>query len=836
MSTTTAMDTENRLFSLAADIINHTDKNLFLTGKAGTGKTTFLKHIRENCPKQMAVVAPTGVAAINAGGVTIHSFFQLPFAPFLPESRGFSGGEESLNRHNLAARVRLNSERRKIIRELELLVIDEISMVRCDVLDAMDTLLRSIRHNYHEKFGGVQVLFIGDLYQLPPVAKEWEVLSDHYDSPFFFDSRVLKDEPPVCLEFTKIYRQSDPVFIDLLNRVRHNELTEESLQLLESRFDPALSSEAKDGYIILSTHNETARQINAAELSKINSKPFVYKAETEGVFSENALPADAELQLKVGAQVMFLKNDLDKAKRYFNGKIGVVKKLENDCIEVSCRDADGAEDIIEVKQDTWENIRYTLNKSTRQVDEEKLGSFKQYPLRLAWAITIHKSQGLTFQKAIIDAAAAFSPGQVYVALSRCTNLDGLVLRSRLRRQSLQVDSRVVAFSEKQVNETQLTVLFEEAKANYRRKVTYSLFDFSEAIQLGKELQEVLLKNSGSFRQESFGWSEELLKQVDLVQETAKKFHRQLDAFFAEERPEENLQLQERIRKAVIYFSGEIEKLQLLLKELPVQTDSHQLAKEFNDQLKELFVHLSQKHYLLQGFSGKFDMERYHRRKNSFAVPAFGVNVWSGSASSLSKNREHPALYQMLKSERDEICRERSVPIYMVLSTRALDEMCHYLPQTLKELEQISGFGAVKIKSYGQRFLEIIQSYSSEQGLESRMGEKPSRSKTKKSSSAKKLPTRDISLQLFKEGKSIAEIAKERNLAASTIEGHLATFVASGELHIDELVDKAKQELIRSIIKSPEERTLSELMQALNHQVSFGELRLMMNWLNRFEDN
>ena len=307
MSTTSAVDTESRLFSLAADIINHTDKNLFLTGKAGTGKTTFLKHIRENCPKQMAVVAPTGVAAINAGGVTIHSFFQLPFAPFLPESRGFSGGEESLNRHNLAARVRLNSERRKIIRELELLVIDEISMVRCDVLDAMDTLLRSIRHNYHEKFGGVQVLFIGDLYQLPPVAKEWEVLCDYYDSPFFFDSRVLKDEPPVSLEFTKIYRQSDPVFIDLLNRVRHNDLTDESLQLLESRFDPALSSEAKDGYIILTTHNETARKINAAQLSNINNKTFVYKAETEGVFSENALPADAELQLKVGAQVMFLK-------------------------------------------------------------------------------------------------------------------------------------------------------------------------------------------------------------------------------------------------------------------------------------------------------------------------------------------------------------------------------------------------------------------------------------------------------------------------------------------------------------------------------------------------
>ena len=341
-------DSSNTLFRLASDLVNHTSRHIFLTGKAGTGKTTFLKYIKENCPKQMAIVAPTGVAAINAGGVTIHSFFQLPFSPFIPEARGFVGtGEEVSNKHTLLSRLRLNSERRKVLQELEVLVIDEISMVRCDVLDAIDLVLRHVRHRASERFGGVQVLFIGDMFQLPPVVKEqeWNLLRDYYNSPYFFDSHVIREEPPVNIEFTKIYRQTEQSFISLLNKVRNNEMDEEDLRALHARYQPQFFGQGADGYILLTTHNEKAREINAAELDKLKEKPFTFKAEVKNDFPSNAFPADEALQLKVGAQVMFIKNDTEK--KYFNGKIGVVSELSNDKIKVQCKDEP---DAIEVKR------------------------------------------------------------------------------------------------------------------------------------------------------------------------------------------------------------------------------------------------------------------------------------------------------------------------------------------------------------------------------------------------------------------------------------------------------------------------------------------------------
>ena len=427
-------DTSNTLFQLAADLINQTNRNIFLTGKAGTGKTTFLKFIRENCPKQMAVVAPTGVAAINAGGVTIHSFFQLPLAPFIPETKrtGFNGSkEETVNRHNLISRMRVNNEKRKLWQQLELLIIDEISMVRCDTLDAVDTILRYFRKNPYEKFGGVQLLFIGDMFQLPPVIKdaEWNLFREHYDSPYFFSSQVIKNEPPLYIEFNKIYRQSEEKFINLLNQVRNNELDEVGLSILDSRFQPTFRRSKNDGYIVLTTHNEQARQINLAALQNLEGSALLFEANITGDFPENAFPAEEMLYLKTGAQVMFIKNDsAERGKRYFNGKIGTVTKLDEDSIAVQC---EGDEDEITVEKEEWENIRYSVDKTTQQVKEQKLGSFTQFPLRLAWAITIHKSQGLTFEKAIIDAGEAFAPGQVYVALSRCTSLDGLILKSKI---------------------------------------------------------------------------------------------------------------------------------------------------------------------------------------------------------------------------------------------------------------------------------------------------------------------------------------------------------------------------------------------------------------------
>ncbi|MFZ1857309.1 MAG: AAA family ATPase, partial [Chitinophagaceae bacterium] len=425
-------DTHNEMFQLAIQLVNQSNRNIFLTGKAGTGKTTFLKYIRENCPKQMAVVAPTGVAAINAGGVTIHSFFQLPLAPFIPETTGAgfqNNGQDSSsssafsNKHSLLSRLRFNSDKKKVLQQLEILVIDEISMVRCDTLDAIDTVLRHIRQRPSERFGGVQLLFIGDMLQLPPVIKEqeWSLLSEYYNGQYFFDSKVLQEDPPVYIEFNKIYRQRDEQFIGLLNQVRNNKLDEDGISLLESRFEPSFRRSKQDGYIVLTTHNNKASEINARELGSLGGRLFSYDAEVQDEFSDRAYPADEVLHLKIGAQVMFIRNDAaEKGKRFFNGKIGTVSNLEVDKIFVKCDD----DTEIEVQREKWENIRYTLNKSTRQLDTDVLGSFTQFPLRLAWAITIHKSQGLTFEKAIIDAGAAFAPGQVYVALSRCTSLEG----------------------------------------------------------------------------------------------------------------------------------------------------------------------------------------------------------------------------------------------------------------------------------------------------------------------------------------------------------------------------------------------------------------------------
>ena len=414
-------DTDNKMFQLAIQLVNQSNRNIFLTGKAGTGKTTFLKYIRNHCPKQMAVIAPTGVAAINAGGVTIHSFFQLPLEPFFPEPN---------SRHQLISRLRFNSEKKKIFQELEILVIDEISMVRCDILDAIDTVLRHVRQR-NQMFGGVQLLFIGDMLQLPPVIKdhEWNQLTEFYSGLYFFDSLVLKEEPPVYIEFNKIYRQSDERFINVLNQVRNNELDEDGLAILESRYQPTFRRNKKDGYIILTTHNNKANSINIEELADINNKIYSYQADVVEEFSERTFPADELLQLKEGAQVMFIRNDsAENGKRFFNGKIGTVAKLDDEKIFVQCEDEPFE---IEVQKEKWENIRYTLDKSTRKLDSEVLGSFTQFPLRLAWAITIHKSQGLTFEKAIIDAGEAFAAGQVYVALSRCTNLEGMVLQSRI---------------------------------------------------------------------------------------------------------------------------------------------------------------------------------------------------------------------------------------------------------------------------------------------------------------------------------------------------------------------------------------------------------------------
>jgi len=818
-------DSSNTLFKIASDLVNHTSRHIFLTGKAGTGKTTFLKYIKESCAKKMAVVAPTGVAAINAGGVTIHSFFQLPLSPFIPEVRGFMpGGEEASNKHTLLGRLRLNSERRKVLQELELLVIDEISMVRCDVVDAIDLVLRHVRHRYNERFGGVQVLFIGDMFQLPPVVKEqeWNLLRDYYNSPYFFDSHVVKKDPPVYIEFNKIYRQTEQSFINLMNKVRNNQLDEFDLKALHERYQPQFFDGKEEGYILLTTHNEKAREINASELGKLPGKLFTYKSEVKNDFPATDFPAEEVLQLKMGAQVMFIKNDTE-SKRYFNGKIGLVTELGEDTIKVQCKDDP---DAIEVGKETWENIRYTLDKATRQLNEDVLGSFSQYPLRLAWAITIHKSQGLTFEKAVIDAGKAFAPGQVYVALSRCTNLEGLVLHSQVHPNSFYTDPRILQFVNNAASLEHLQNELTAAKKAYQQKAFSDLFNFNKAINSVKELQAYLLQHHSSFNAEAMGWIDELLNKLVSLQSTAEKFLPQLQRLFAlTEKAEDNPELIERINAAAKWFTTELKfVVEYMLQSLAI-TDSTMHAKEYNDLLKEAYAQLSFHNYMLQGFGGKFDMEVFHRRKKAFVVPSFGVNTYAG-ASDKKVDLEHPSLFYQLKKLRDLICSKKKLPIYMVASSKTLEEMANYLPQTLEELEQISGFGKAKVESYGVDFLHIINEYSAENNLSSNIEAKAPKRKRKEPKAAK-TDTKAESFNLYKEGKSIAEIAQQRNLSVQTIEGHLAYYVQQGELKVEELVSREKIVLIEPVVKEFAANSLTTIKEKLGSDVSFGEIRLVL---------
>ena len=815
-------DSTNTLFTLASDLVNNTSKNIFLTGKAGTGKTTFLKYIKESCPKQMAVVAPTGVAAINAGGVTIHSFFQLPLSPFIPG--GFNQNNEVTTRHTLLSRLRLNSERRKIFQELELLIIDEISMVRCDVLDAIDLVLRHVRYRHHERFGGVQVLFIGDMFQLPPVVREdeWSLLCEFYQSPFFFDSHVMKNDPPVNIEFTTIYRQTQERFITLLNKVRNNEMDDEYLEALHSRYQPGFFGDRSDGYIVLTTHNEKAREMNASELAKLPGKLFTYNASVDGEFPETAFPASHELQLKIGAQVMFIRNDTEKGKRFFNGKIGVVTDLDDEKIFVQCKDEDHP---IEVAKERWQNIRYTLDKSTRQLEEDVLGSFSQYPLRLAWAITIHKSQGLTFEKAVIDAGKAFAPGQVYVALSRCTSLEGMVLHSKINSRSLYADERIVDFTKKVEHVDQLEEQLTEAKKAYQLKVFSSLFDFHKPLNSIRELHKYLLEHTTSFNEAVIPWTDERINKLQSLQTTAEKFRHQLTRLFAlTPRAEENTELQERLKTAAAWFTNEIKPVIDDILASPAITDSSIHAKEYNELLKEAFVQLTMQNFLLQGFTGKLNMQNFHRRKKSFVTPSFPVNAYAG-ASQRKLEVAHPALFLRLKKLRDTICARKNQPIYLVAGSRTLEEMTNYLPQTVDELEQISGFGKAKLETYGNDFLAIINEYCRENSLASNIAAKTPKRK-RKETKAPKVDTRAETFKLYELGKTINEIANERKLATSTIEGHLAYYVENGALRVEDLVSKEKIQIIEPVVRELWEAPLSRIKDRLGPDITFGEIRLV----------
>ena len=699
-------------FDLAFRFITETNLNVYLTGKAGTGKTTFLRYLRDTSHKNIVVAAPTGVAAINAGGVTLHSLFQLPFAPFVP---GNTPQENTLTGHPLLSQIRFNTQKRKILINMDLLVIDEVSMVAANTLDSIDIVLKSIRKNYHQPFGGVQVLFIGDLHQLPPVVEREHIdlFRSIYKSVFFFDSQVLTMYPPVMVELKKVFRQRDDVFVDILNGIRDNKLTSNHLNLLNKRLDPLFSTNENDGYITLTTHNSQADQINAKKIGELKEKEFIFTAEIKDDFPPHMYPADVDLQLKKGAQVMFLKNDTED-KQYFNGKIGTVIELGSSEIVIQCEDD---YQTISVSKDGWENIHYKVDPVTREIEEEKLGSFKQYPLRLAWAITIHKSQGLTFEKLIVDAQKAFTNGQVYVALSRVTSLQGLVLTSSIGKQFLGAAQNLKNWEETHHNEDELPQKLEDSRIECIRQELLQVFDWHIPVQEVINLKAAVVAIKDNLSPDCEPWIIEITENILANNKVAKDF--QSNIFKITSSPEfakKQAELQSRLKAAANYFLPKMELLkeELRLHNLAVKTQKSALSldepiEEVNQFLHDLLYRL--KYFEKGDFNlgeylenGKINKKKQQKFKSTYESSSTPKSLVSASEI------EHINLYQAIALFRKGIASKSNQPIYKVFSNNAIKELCRHLPKTEDQLLMVNGFGPIKVKMFGEDVLELIKDY------------------------------------------------------------------------------------------------------------------------------
>ncbi len=586
----------NKIADLASEYINSTDRHLFLTGKAGTGKTTFLTEIKNKTYKNTMVAAPTGIAAINAGGVTLHSLFHLPFGSFIPVNEV---QEANINTpQSVLAKLKMNSSKRKLLRELELLIIDEVSMLRADLLDCIDVVLRSIRRKRNQSFGGVQLLLIGDMYQLPPVVKnhEWQFLSAHYKSMFFFDSVALKQSPPIYIELEKIYRQTDQAFIEVLNRLRNSELTTEDAKMFNSYYQPDFDPKNEEGFIHVTTHNHKADIVNKNKLAELKGNKQYFDATIIGDFNENMYPALEKLELKEGAQVMFIKNDSGEDKRFYNGKIGKVKSIGKDELIIDCNGGD----LIELEPAIWENIRYTLDKPTGEIDEKKIGSFAQYPLRLAWAITVHKSQGLTFEKAILDLSDVFAPGQMYVALSRLTSLDGLVLSSPINQSVFKQDVAISNFGKLKTSYNNLKSKITEESKQFLIGYVTKTFDFENLLQeLYWHKSSFTKGENRSAKQQYLSWTIELIKKSMPLKEVGDNFNRQVTAIILTTETDYLKTLDGRLQKAIGYFNPLIENVLSEVNEQLVIVSERKRIKGYITEIKELASLFNQKKVALQ---------------------------------------------------------------------------------------------------------------------------------------------------------------------------------------------------------------------------------------------
>ena len=701
---------QNPELELAWKFIENTGTNLFLTGKAGTGKTTFLRLLKARSPKRMVVLAPTGIAAINAGGVTIHSFFQLPFAPYVPDTSFSADGSASY-------RFRFGKEKINIMRSMDLLVIDEISMVRADLLDAVDHILRRYRDRF-KPFGGVQLLMIGDLQQLAPVVKddEWKLLKNYYDTPYFFSSQALKESQFCSIELTTVYRQNDTTFLDMLNRIRENRCDAALLESLNRRYLPDFSPN-EDGYIQLVTHNYQAQRINNYELEKLPGRTYVFQASIEGKFPEYSYPTEQALELKQGAQVMFVKNDSSGNHRYFNGMIGEVTSISANHIEVRSKEGD---EPFALQPEEWANAKYVLDEETKEIKEEVEGVFKQYPLKLAWAITVHKSQGLTFDKAIIDVSGSFAHGQAYVALSRCRTLEGLVLSAPIPARAIISDQAVDAFTRQARESAPDERRFESLKHSYYLELVSGLFGFRslEAAMkrfvrvVDEHLYKLYPKQLEAYKAE-LGRFEERVMQV--AQKFALQYTRLMDGAVD---VEDNDLLQSRLKAGAAYFAEELATTEeVMTADLP-QVDNKEVRKQLLTAWEELARACKQARGLL-GFVREegFQISAFLKKKAVLSLEeiagAAGQKKSGGKKQkdmSVPTDIQHPELYRRLIEWRNKEALRLGLPVYTVIQQKAILGICAYLPADKAALLRIPYMGKTGVEKYGDVLLGLVKEY------------------------------------------------------------------------------------------------------------------------------
>ena len=703
----------------AWDFVEHTGISIFLTGKAGTGKTTFLRTLKKKSSKRSIIVAPTGVAAINAGGMTIHSFFQLPLSPFVPEA-------------NFKNRFDYSKEKRKIIRTLDLLIIDEISMVRSDVLDAIDSVLRRFRE--HEKpFGGVQLLMIGDLQQLTPVVtpEDEVILQRYYDTSYFFGSKALRSISYVTIELTHVYRQQDEEFITLLNNIREGQVSETDLKRLNERFNPNFEPEVGSDYIRLTTHNKMAESYNEVQLHNLPSKACTFIAEADGNFPEYNYPADFKLTLKRGAQVMFIRNDNNG--RYYNGRIGHVTHIDNEKILVLCP---GDDKEIEVQQETWENTKYSLNEKTKQIEAEVQGTFKQYPLRLAWAITIHKSQGLTFEHAIIDAQSSFAAGQVYVALSRCKTLEGLILASPISSSAIINDNQVMNYISHQTEEAAKSIAaLPTLKAEYYRQLLLELFSFTDLKACEDALYRVLTEYFYKYPKIITLHKMAIIDLDERIMSISSKWKSIICNMTTDQLHEDDFL--QRMKKGALYF---------------------------HSQLTEIFSHL-------------LDMTKGVQSNNKIAYKRFDNNYAD------------------------------------LLQTYVVKH--ELLERIMEKGFSINGYLTAKQEA-------ILNS------LEEKTGRNRKNKIEETTPKVPKISTGEVTFNLFKTGKSIEEIAKERNLTPATIQGHLIPYIQKGEIKLNEVIDEGKAKtILQKIQLAGKEASLKAIKILCPADITYTDILLIM---------